>query len=97
MENRSAKLAWPTFSRLLRALLGVCVPACLAGPALADVVNLTNGDRLTGTVDSISGDNLVLDTEFADRVAWSPSWMTCLPAQETTSIQIWISSSSKAQ
>ena len=35
----------------------------------ADVVVMQNGDRLTGTVDSISGGRVLIDTEYAGLVA----------------------------
>jgi putative salt-induced outer membrane protein YdiY len=39
-----------------------------AGYVSADVVVLTNGDRLTGTVDSISGGHVLLSTDYAGHV-----------------------------
>ena len=39
-----------------------------AGYVSADVVVLTNGDRLTGTVDSISGGHVLLMTDYAGHV-----------------------------
>ena len=39
-----------------------------AGYVSADVVTLTNGDRLTGTVDSISGGHVLLSTDYAGHV-----------------------------
>ena len=44
----------------LGMLLGAWMP-----PALADVVHLKNGDRITGKLDGISGNRLILQTEFA--------------------------------
>jgi hypothetical protein len=39
-----------------------------AAPALADTVNLRNGDRLTGTIKHLSPDALTLDTPYAGEV-----------------------------
>jgi len=50
------------FSSFIFALLFV------ASHAGADVVVLTNGDRLTGTVDSISGGRVLLDTKYAGHI-----------------------------
>ena len=46
----------------------VCLIFVLAGTAHADVVVLKNGDRLSGTVDSIVGGRVVLETEYAGPV-----------------------------
>lgn len=51
--------------RLIFALLSV---ALWCGQALADVVVLNNGDRLTGKVDGITGGKLVLVTQYAGGV-----------------------------
>ena len=53
--------------------VGVCrLVAMLVGaaalPAAADVVNLNNGDRLSGTVDSVTGGKVILETEYAGSV-----------------------------
>jgi putative salt-induced outer membrane protein YdiY len=40
----------------------------LVAPAMADVVRLKNGDRLTGTLDGISGKRLILQTEYAGKL-----------------------------
>lgn len=40
----------------------------IATPAFADTVLLNNGDRLTGTVDSISGGRVLLKTDYAGHV-----------------------------
>ena len=55
----------------LKALITAVLCAVLytgAGSAVADTVVLNNGDRLTGTVDSIAGGRLVLTTEYAGNV-----------------------------
>ena len=51
--------------RYLKFALLLCF--CSA-PALADTVLLKNGDRLTGTVDSISGGHVLLKTDYAGHV-----------------------------
>ena len=54
--------------RKARLWLAGVVGLCLGSPLWADVVVLNNGDRLTGTVNSISGGYVVLETEYAGRV-----------------------------
>lgn len=52
----------------------ICLVLCLAAAtAAADQVELTNGDRLTGTVVRKDGDQLVLQTTYAGeiKIAWS--------------------------
>ena len=51
--------------RYLKFTLLLCF--CSAS-ALADTVLLKNGDRLTGTVDSISGGHVLLETEYAGHI-----------------------------
>lgn len=58
----------------MRLMTGMC--ACVLFGALltgavaqAGVLNLTNGDRLTGEIDSITGGRLVLNTEFAGTIS----------------------------
>lgn len=51
----------------VRLLAGVlCLSAAAAN---ADVLHLKSGDRLTGTVDTITGDRVVLKTDFAGTIA----------------------------
>jgi len=40
----------------------------LVAPGFADVVNMKNGDRLSGTLDGISGKRLILETEYAGKL-----------------------------
>lgn len=49
--------------------VGLLVMLCLPLAAWADVLYLKSGDRLTGKVDSIAGQRVVLDTDFAGRLA----------------------------
>ena len=51
-----------------RIVLTALALSLWAGTAVADTVVLENGDRLTGTVDSIAGGRLVLTTEYAGNV-----------------------------
>lgn len=53
-----------------RLLTGICLVFGLvvAGAVQADTIVLKNGDRLTGTVDSVSGGYVLLQTEYAGRV-----------------------------
>ncbi len=53
-------------SGMIRYLLLTMMLA--ASVAQAGVLNLTNGDRLTGEIDSIAGGRLVLNTEFAGTI-----------------------------
>lgn len=51
----------------LGAMVGLVLTAA-AGAASADVVHMKNGDRLSGVVDSIARNHLVLDTDYAGTV-----------------------------
>ncbi len=56
----------------MRRLLLVCACLLAAAPAAADEVLLSNGDRLTGTVVSLSGTTLTLDADYGQlRVDWA--------------------------
>lgn len=54
-----------------RLRTGICLMFGLfiAGAGQADTIVLKNGDRLTGTVDSVSGGHVLLQTEYAGRVS----------------------------
>ena len=50
---------------MLKRLLGM-VMCCVIGPiAVADVLTMNNGDRISGIVDSVSGGRLLLKTDYA--------------------------------
>lgn len=51
-----------------RSLVVLLLTILAAPAALADVVQLANGDRLSGTLKSIDGNNVVVDTEYAGRI-----------------------------
>ena len=51
-----------------RIVIFAVVLSLWTGAAMADTVVLKNGDRLTGTIDSIAGGRLVLATEYAGHV-----------------------------
>ena len=53
----------------MKFMIFICVLLFAANHAGADVVVLINGDRLTGTVDSVSGGRVLLDTQYAGHVA----------------------------
>ena len=46
--------------------LAVVASLATAGPALSDVVVMKNGDRLTGTVSRIWGNDLAIEPDYAD-------------------------------
>lgn len=52
---------------MLRLLLSL--PLLLVLPAVADTIWLDNGDRLTGRIEFMEGNRLILHTEFAGQVA----------------------------
>jgi putative salt-induced outer membrane protein YdiY len=52
--------------------LGVLVWT-VAAVAAADVVHMKNGDRLTGKLDGIAGQRLILETDYSDNIAVSLS------------------------
>jgi hypothetical protein len=51
------------FSRLAVVLIGLA-----SGPALADVVVMQNGDRITGEVNKICGNDLSVEPDYADEL-----------------------------
>src|SRR5262245_12623243 len=55
-----------------RLLMLLCACVVIAAPALADEVLFTNGDHVTGTVSSMSGNSLTLATPHGQlRIAWT--------------------------
>ncbi len=52
----------------MRRVLSLLTALCLGAAAHADTVVMQNGDRLTGTIDSIAGGRVVLATEYAGRI-----------------------------
>ncbi|MFP6815106.1 MAG: DUF481 domain-containing protein [Pseudomonadales bacterium] len=66
----------------LRGLLCV-VLAALALPVFGDVVHMKNGDRLTGTLGTISGERLVLETEFAGRLSVDQSLVLTVETEKS--------------
>ena len=61
-------------NRMVRIAIAFTVAGCgaWAAPALADVVTLVNGDRISGRVVHMSDDTLTLKTDYAGRlsIAW---------------------------
>ena len=56
----------PTTSRLRFAAKAIATTLLISiGAAHADVVMLTNGDRITGTVDGIASGNVTITTAYA--------------------------------
>jgi putative salt-induced outer membrane protein YdiY len=50
----------------MRGVLSLLVALCFAGPAAADVVVMRNGDRITGEINRIWGNDLSIEPEYAD-------------------------------
>lgn len=88
MDARRARRTRPGTGRLWRLLLVPCALAALAGPAGADVVNLNNGDRLTGKVDSIAGGRVILETEFAGRILVDMAHVASLETEDAYDVRI---------
>ncbi|MCF8032461.1 MAG: DUF481 domain-containing protein [Desulfarculaceae bacterium] len=61
----------PSLVRIAFTSLLLCLLA--AAPALADVVQMKNGDRLSGTIEEMGGGKLLLDTKYAGKlkIKWS--------------------------
>jgi len=59
----------------------------LSGYAIADTVVLTNGDRLTGTLDSISGGRVLLVTEYAGAVPIAVDAIAELSSENSFSVR----------
>src|SRR3954454_20289056 len=51
------------------ALIFVTVIVCAAPALAADVVELQNGDRLTGAIEKFDGEKVTITTPYADKVA----------------------------
>lgn len=66
--NIDSRLRSRGLTALLRVVLIALGFALAAVPALADVVHLKNGDRLSGTLDGISGKRLILLTDYAGKL-----------------------------
>ena len=69
-----------------RVLVFVCVGWSTA--ALADVIELNNGDRITGTVDSVAGGKIVIDTEYAGRVTVSVDAVASLATEQDFQVRL---------
>ncbi len=52
----------------MKRALSLLAALCLGAAAHADTVVMQNGDRLTGTIDSIAGGRVVLATDYAGRI-----------------------------
>ena len=50
---------------MLKKLLGMVVCCVIGSIAFADVLTLNNGDRISGTVDSVTGGRLLMKTDYA--------------------------------
>ena len=55
----------------------------LSGAINADTLNLSNGDRLTGSLNSVSGGHVVLETEYAGKVVVSLSAISRIESDKT--------------
>ena len=66
------------------AITQLCVP----GNALADEVFLKNGDRVSGTVVSKTGDVLVLDTMYAGEIKINWADVSGMSTDRTVRIQL---------
>lgn len=56
----------------MRRLLLFCVCLMIAAPVAADEILLTNGDRFTGTVVSMTGNTLTVNTRYGPvRIGWA--------------------------
>lgn len=87
MDARMTKGLLARIRRLLQWVLCSCALSALAAPVVADVVNLKNGDRLTGKVDSIAGGRVILDTEFAGRVLVHMEHVASLETEEAYDVR----------
>ncbi len=57
-------------------------------PLVADVVHLKNGDRLSGTVDSIDGKRVVLQTDVAGKVVLKMSSVESIETEESFDVKL---------
>ena len=72
--------------RLTSAALLVCALSSLV--CHADVVSLMNGDRISGTVDSVAGGRLVIDTSYAGMVALTLGAITSVETENSFQIRL---------
>ena len=79
------KQGWPRCSGRMAVGLWMLVTSM---QGWADVLHLSNGDRLTGKVDSISGQHVVLETEFAGRVVVDVAAIVTIETDETFDIKL---------
>jgi putative salt-induced outer membrane protein YdiY len=69
-------------------LLLVLVSLCSLQPASADVLQMPNGDRLTGTVNSIQDGTLIFDAVYAGRVIVPLSAVAQLETERAVAIRL---------
>lgn len=86
--NRSGRiLSLPIDMRILLRLVILCALALLhAPPALADQVELANGDRLTGHLVSMTDNELVLRTDYAGELRIQRQMVRTLKSENTVAV-----------
>ncbi|MCZ6852548.1 MAG: DUF481 domain-containing protein [Gammaproteobacteria bacterium] len=70
------------------AFVAVLVASLLSTVCQADVVFLMNGDRISGTVDSVTGGRLLIETGYAGRVALTLDAIASVATEETFEIRL---------
>lgn len=70
--------------RITAALMAISA----SGALHADVVRMANGDVIRGTVDSIVGEKLVLDTEYAGTLSIEMEHVSAIDSDEALSVRL---------
>ena len=69
-------LTWKGFVRALTLLTGLSL---IAGAAGAGVIQMKNGDRITGTISEIYDSEVTIEPEYADKITVAVSAIDYLP------------------
>ena len=72
---------------MFRSLL-VASAICFSGSVLADVVIMSNGDKLTGRLDSVAGGSAILETTYAGVVRLDLSQIQSLQTDESYAVRL---------
>ncbi len=78
---------FPPFLRWARLSLLLTLPAALSLTARADLVTLTNGDRISGSVENLTAGKLSFKTEWAGSIQISWDAVAALESDETFEVK----------
>ena len=72
---------------MLRRTILFFVFGLLALPGAADVIHLTNGDRISGTIEGISAGKVIIATSYADNISVSVGEIESLSSEKEFSVR----------